>query len=109
MRQQQPDSVPRITIKPTGGAKSTNKSQFVPLATKHIESAPLNTADSNGLSVSSRRLLEDNENYERLVWRAARNYQQAEHYDYSLFGLDSDLDQAVGRHQREAMLYNQGK
>lgn len=61
------------------------------------------------LSESSRRLLEANEEYERELWRAARNYQQLEHYDYSLFGLDPNLDQAVGLHQREAMLYNQGE
>lgn len=61
------------------------------------------------LSNSSRRLLEANEEYERELWRAARNYQQLEHYDYSLFGLDLNLDQAVGLHQREAMLYNQGE
>lgn len=61
------------------------------------------------LSNSSRQLLEANLDYEREVRLSARNYRQSDHYDYSLFGLDHNLDQAVGRHQREAMLYNQGK
>lgn len=61
------------------------------------------------LSNSSRKLLEDNEEFERKLWRAARDYQQLEHYDHSLFGLDPHLDRAVGLHQREAMLYSQGE
>lgn len=66
--------------------------------------------DNQGsLSESSRRLLASSEDHWRILWRAARNHQQADHYDYSLFGLDAHLDKAVARHQRETMLYNQGK
>lgn len=43
------------------------------------------------------------------IWRAARDYQERAHYDRSLFGRNADLDRAVARHQRENMLYNQGK
>lgn len=69
-----------------------------------------NRKQSTQLSESSRKLLSvANKDYERALWQAARNYQQFDHYDHSLFGLDYNLDQAVGRHQREAMLYSQGK
>lgn len=61
------------------------------------------------LSESSKRLLVSSEDYGRILWRAARDYQQTDHYDYSLFGLNVHLDKAVARHQREAMLYNQGE
>lgn len=62
------------------------------------------------LSESSRRLLETaNKDHELELWLAARNYRQSDHYDYSLFGLSSHLDQAVAQHQRQAMLYNQGE
>jgi len=47
--------------------------------------------------------------YERILWRAARNYRQTDHYDYSLFGLDAHLDRAVAQHQRQAMEYNRGE
>lgn len=45
----------------------------------------------------------------RVLWRAARNYQQTDHYDYSLYGNSAELDRAVAQHQRQAMLYNQGE
>lgn len=54
-------------------------------------------------------MLNSAEEIERAIRRAARNYQQTDHYDYSLFGLDVHLDRAVAQHQREAMLYNQGE
>lgn len=47
--------------------------------------------------------------YQRQLWRVARNYTYTEHYDHTLYGLDADLDKAVARHQREAMMYNQGE
>lgn len=49
------------------------------------------------------------ETYQRHLWRLARNYTYTEHYDHTLYGLDADLDKAVARHQREAMMYNQGE
>lgn len=66
-------------------------------------------ASSTSFSESSRRLIEAHEEYERQIWRAARDYRQSDHYDYSLFGSSSDLDLAVALHQREAMQYSRGK
>lgn len=91
----------------TGSGKNFNKFNFERIENPYFEEE--SHIKQVTLSDSSRRLLEANEEHERELWRAARNYHQLEHYDYSLFGLDPNLDQAVGLHQREAMLYNQGE
>lgn len=91
----------------SGSGKNLNEFNFIRNKNPYLEEE--SNIKQVTLSNSSRRLLEANEEHERELWRAARNYHQLEHYDYSLFGLDPNLDQAVGLHQREAMLYNQGE
>lgn len=73
------------------------------------EQLATNERSNGSLSECSKRLLSSSEDYKRVLWRAARNHQQQDHYDYSLFGLNVHLDKAVAQHQRETMLYNQGK
>lgn len=79
-----------------------------PSATRENEQK-VDTRNIGTLSKSSRRLIEADERLRRELWRAARDFRQSDYYDHSLFGLSLNLDQAVGRHQREAMLYNQGE
>lgn len=120
---QQDHPAPRITIHAHDNLKfGENSSERLKLSNSdHIAEKPITLAeageadkvkgvrDIGTLSRSSKRLLEADELLRRDLWRAARNYRQSDYYDYSLFGLNVNLDRAVGRHQHEAMLYNQGK
>lgn len=117
--------VPRITIchdeRETAKTTLTTSEKVVERVPKRdpnnsrlgISSSSSTSGGSGGsnssFSESSKRLIGAHEEYERQIWRAARNYRQSDHYDYSLFGSSSDLDQAVARHQREAMQYSQGE
>lgn len=52
-----------------------------------------------------RQALKTHSNFAKLRLASQRSLYSDDHYDYSLFGLDSDMDQAVGRHQRQVQAY----
>lgn len=71
-----------------------------------LEESEAKLVEKRRLAFEWRQAIKTHSNFDKSKSSKNSNYFYTDdHYDYSLFGLDYDMDQAVGKHQRQVLAY----